>query len=206
MRQVRWGAVHDTLLFYAKSERYTSGIGCCKHTARRTSPPSTAFKMNGGDTARGSDRSRPNRGGIGKTVEGIRPNGYWPTLGGAHETASGSHGARAARVDVAARNYSTWTIRAIIHWPKKADGTVGTPKSSVTWVRSRRYTDVFTDIFPNQFSSRRTSWLPHAKAGSLAGAHHQGEQQRGRRGARPVLWLRHGRRGGPKTRPEMDRN
>src|SRR4051812_25555877 len=40
-----------------------------------------------------------------------------------------------------------------------------------------------------KFPGERAAWLSDAKAARLVGAHHRGEHEPWRRGARPVLWL-----------------
>ena len=65
--------------------------------------------------------------------------------------------------------------------------------------------DIWTDLQLLNNRDRETPRLPHAKTRRAARAHPVGLLQSRRRCPRPLLWLRHHRTCGRKTRPAVDR-
>ena len=92
-----------------------------------------------------------------------------------------------------------------IFWPKKEGGT---PR--LKWfadeLAGSAMPDVWSDIPPISARAAERLGYPTQKPRSPARAHSEGEQQRRRRGARPVLRLRNGGCRGATAEPPLDRD
>ena len=166
--QIRWGPVHDTLLFYTKSNQYQWNRVLQAHWEEYVS---------------GKYRFQDERGRyrlVVLTGPGIRDGesgkpwkGYDPTAIGRHWAIPGKllsevMGAAPPKSMSLHEKLQYLDDNGFIHWPKKTGGLLGTPEVKrylgERCADSRRGDRHFSDQFPSGGTAR----LSDAKAGSLA--------------------------------------
>jgi len=166
--QLRWGPVHDILLFYCKS-----GEG---HTWNRT------LQSHGEEYVADKYRYRDEKGryrlvvltGPGTTAgeSGQMWHGYNPTAIGRH-WAVPKKLLREIMGDELPDSMSVHDKlqyldeRGLIHWPQKSDGSVGTPEIKRYLDEGAPIQDVITDIFPINSQAQERLGYPTQKPEAL---------------------------------------
>ena len=204
----RWNDVHDTLLFYAKSNSHTWNEVLLEHSDEYAA----RYKNVDAKGDRWSDDNLTGPG-IRHGDSGAVWRGYDPTAKGSHWKISNKAVEAAIGAEKAASLTTTQKLDALdeagmIHWPKKhvRGSAAGFPRFKRYLMTGAPVQDVITDIPPINSQAQERLGYPTQKPVAPSRAHHQREQQSGRRGARSVLRMRHHDSRGAETRPQMDRH
>lgn len=163
----RWGPVHDTLLFYQKSEARTWNRIKQAHTERYVSSKYRYEDERGryrlvvltGPGRREGDSGRPWKG-----VDPTSAGRHWAVPSKLIREALGEEVPAEMTVQ---QKLDLLDDQGLIHWPRKGGGSLGTPEVKRYLEEGQPLQDVITDVFPINSQAAERLGYPTQKPEAL---------------------------------------